>query len=704
MKVLRPPVLVAVLLLFFGGWKAAYLINSWQQPLFHHPMVDAQVYDELGARIAEGDGYPLPVFASNPFYPYFLGAFYKVFGRSVLPVVIFQMLLGLGSIWLLYLIGSRIAGRPVGLIAMLIGGFYKPLLFFDTFLIPTSVGVFLNLLLIYQFLRLEKRPRAIPLFGAGLVLGLGTLVQGNLLLLLPVLLIWLFFRSGNRRSVGISIPLVLGVLLALSPATLRNWTRGGEFVLVSAHGGVNFYMGNNESATGVFSFPEGILLTPENINIHESRRLAEKAAGRKLTPSQISKYWFGRGWDWIRSHPADYALLTARKAFLFWNSYEIPDNADLYFYQERLPVLRWTPIMFGLVGPLGLFGLFYLGRRRGGIVLILFLASQFLSALLFYTHSRYRIPMAVGLIVPAALAVHSIALQFRRWSLPRKLWVVAGTALLFVLMNHQPVGFAGTQARAYSLTHLAGSLLEMGDSRGAEETYQEALNLSPGHASAHYGLGRLYQLEGRQEEAVGQYRAAVKSIPSFAEAYLNLGTAYHAMGEDEQGVVELREAIRLRPDWSTARYNLGNTLYDLGRFKEAADEYRKSVRIEQTNVRFAWNLSNALERQNKLSEAENAIREALVRCGEDADLRNRLGDLLEKQGAEENALAEYNNAVSLDPRHSSAICNIGLVQFHRGELRDAIATWRTILEYDPESPIISNIMMAEDALAEEEGP
>ena len=89
--------------------ETARLLAPWDRPLFQHPLVDAEVYDELARRIAGGDGYPLPVFATNPFYPYFLAGFYTIAGPLVRPVVLFQLLLGTASAFLLYRIGRRIA-------------------------------------------------------------------------------------------------------------------------------------------------------------------------------------------------------------------------------------------------------------------------------------------------------------------------------------------------------------------------------------------------------------------------------------------------------------------------------------------------------------------------------------------------------------------------------------------------------------------
>ena len=693
---------VGAALLLLLVWRIVFLVQAGDHPFFDHPVVDAQVYDELARRIAGGEGYPLPVFASNPFYPYFLAAIYKIFGPSTLPVAIVQVLLGLGSAFLVFVIGRRIGGAGAGLLALLLCGLYRPLMLFEGFLLPTSLGVFINLALIALLVRRRPGGPAAGLLGAGLLLGIGTLLQGNLLLFLPFLAVWLFITEKGKAPLRKTAILLAGFLVVLLPVTLRNAVRGGDFVLVSSHGGVNFYMGNNEEATGVFSFPdEEIVMTPENINIHDSKRIAEKAVGKSLKPSEVSRYWTKRGLDWIGRSPGSYLALLGRKTALFWNNMEIPDNVDLYFYQESVPALRWAPFLFGVIAPLGLFGVGVLLARREGGVVLLFLGAQFLSALLFYSHSRYRIPFAVLFTVPAAVGFRFLFDGLRRWGTVRRLWSLGLVALLFVLFNYSPFASGRAAARAYSLSHLANGLLEMGEPDEAELLFREALELLPEHATSHYGLGRLYQIRGEEKKAAEQYRNAVRIVPSFAEAYLNLGASYHALGEDRKAAAELREAIRLRPEWAGARYNLGNVLFDMGRFDEAAVEFGRAVEMDPGNELFVRIHSNARERAGDREGAEETVRLGLTRIGESADLQNRLGDLLEKDGRTGEALGEYLRAVEIDPRHSVAWNNIGLLYYHQGDSEKAIETWRKILVYDPASPVVQNIRMAEEAIRRE---
>lgn len=700
----RRRTVLAVALLSVALARLVYLSEIRGHPLFDHPVVDARVHDDLALRIAEGDGYPFGVYASDPFYPYFLALFYRILGHSIFPVALAQLLLGVASSLLLFDLGRRVGGYGVGIFALLLGGLYAPVLFYEAFLLPTAVGVFVDLLLLAVLVRRRPGSSRLPLALAGCLLGLGTLIQGDRVLFLPFLFGWVVLTEPAGKRLGSVLVLLAGLALPIAPVTARNLVRGGDLVPVSSRAGIHFYMGNNEEARGAFTFPdEGIIVSPENVNVYDSKRIAEKTAGRSLKPSEVSSFWARKALAWIAGNPRDFLVLLGRKCALFWNDVEVPDNADFAYFREKIGILRLLPIGFGVLAPLGVFGAAVLARKRRATLPLLFLAAQFLSALVFFTHSRSRVPFALVLAVPAAAGLLVFARGMRRWSAAERLWASGLIALLFVLSNAPGFDSGKGIARASSLTHTAEALLAAGDPVGAEASYREALRLRPGHPTARFGVGRLLEGKGAKTEAAAEYLAAIEAAPAFAEAHANLGSVYHEMGDLEKAEAELREAVRLRTEWAGPRYNLANVLFDLGRYEEAAEQYRLAARFAPRDPLIARNWSNAAEKAGDLAGAERVVREWLEQSGENADLRNRLGDLLEKLGREEEAMEEYERAVALDPRHSAAWNNIGLLRYHGGETDAAIQAWRKILAYDPASPVIDNIRSAEALETEGEG-
>ncbi len=89
-------------------------------------------------------------------------------------------------------------------------------------------------------------------------------------------------HAGNDTPVSAlvnnSLILMAAILLTVAPVTIRNLIVADDFVLVSSSGGINFYIGNNESANGISSS-----LPPPLGNsweIADVRYIAEKESGR----------------------------------------------------------------------------------------------------------------------------------------------------------------------------------------------------------------------------------------------------------------------------------------------------------------------------------------------------------------------------------------------------------------------------------------
>lgn len=116
--------------------------------------------------------------------------------------------------------------------------------------------------------------------------------------------------------------------------------------------------------------------------------------------------------------------------------------------------------------------------------------------------------------------------------------------------------------------------LAVGDQESAEQAYQQALRLDPGHAEAHYNLGNLRYQQGRIADAQRLYR----------------------------------EALQRNADHHGAAYNLGHLLLERGQ-AAAVEELcraslgRDSLRHTDGRFKFFYLLARALDTQGKQREA-----------------------------------------------------------------------------------------------------
>ena len=250
--------------------------------------------------------------------------------------------------------GAALAGFLLGFIEI-----------FVAMIFPSTLRNLIAYSIVLLILTAEK-PRALNWLFCGIVLGLSTIARPNILIFVPFVLIWMFFRLKNKLSTKTIlvrwIILCFAVLLLILPVTLRNYLVSKDFVPIAWQGGYNFYLGNNPNASGWSATAPEIDETWWG-GYKDAIWLAEEETGRKLKPSQISDFWFKKGFDFVFSQPLGWLKLLATKALYFWKGYEISNNINMYLYKDfsfLLDVLLGKFIIyfpFGLIGPLSLLGL-----------------------------------------------------------------------------------------------------------------------------------------------------------------------------------------------------------------------------------------------------------------------------------------------------------------------------------------------------------
>ncbi|MFC1888945.1 tetratricopeptide repeat protein [Thermodesulfobacteriota bacterium] len=581
-----PAWLPLLLLAVAAGIRLVYLFENRTNPFFFEPVLDAANYDQWALTIAEGGGGPPGTFTANLFYPYLLSFIYRLLGHDLFVVRALQALAGTATCALIYLASSRIFGRAAGIAALGLSALYGPFISFEGELLAetwTTLFVSASLYLLSRSTPGEKRTGALLVL-AGLTLGLAVLGRPNLLLFVPCAIAWTawtFRDQGKRAFIGRAAALALGVAVAITPVTARNYSEGGEIVLITAHGGVNFFIGNNEGADGWFRTPPGSRLAGGQESLIESAtRVAEKELGRKLGASEVSGYWFDRAFDFMAGNPAQTAGLLLKKLCYSWSAYEKPMVSNYYFNRDYSFALRRLTLGFGLVGPLALFGLAAaLPMRRQLGWLYLFVGATLLSIVLFFVSSRYRIPMIPGLAgfagFGAAFLIRTI--RSRAWKRAARYGTVL--VVLICIVNIPVSGKSEDMAHVYYL--LGNKASERGVGDEAIQYFERAALMK---ADAFYlnNLGIAYKEEGRYKEAVEVYRRAISLNRRHRKPYLNLGVALRKLGRLEEAERAYLEAIKVSPGYAMAYHNLGNLYSSMGRINESITAYAKAIELKPT--------------------------------------------------------------------------------------------------------------------------
>jgi tetratricopeptide (TPR) repeat protein len=637
--------------------RAVYIWEISHAPFFDIRLGDAEAYHEWALRIAGGEWLGRDVFYQAPLYPYFLASIYRTIGDSTTIVRIVQAIVGASSCALLASAGISLFGLS-GAVAGLLLTVYPTAIYFDGLLEKTSLVVFFTCALLAVLAVPSERLPVRYGLAAGVILALLILTRENAMLLVPVALLCIWFRSspepGHRRRAAAGF--AAGILIGLLPVATRNWAVGGELHLTTSQFGPNFYIGNHAGASGTYE-----PLVPGHGSAADERqdatRLAVDATGRPLGPADVSSFWTRRALADIRARPAEWLRLAGRKLALTFNAAEIADTESRDVYAESSRLLRvLSPFEFDVLFGLATFGTVLTAHMWRRIWWLWMIAATYaVSVALFYVLERYRIPIVPVLMMMAAGALSDARALRRRTA---RTAVALGTAILVVACARVPLADEH-RARATHYTAVAGVLSrDPGRLTEAMHFYERAITDERDAPAAEFGLGTVLVKMGRVEEAIPHFRSAVALHPDYAEAHYNLGLALAATGRAQEAVGEYDAALRLRPDHADTRLALAKALLTLDQPASAAREYEHVLAAHERNVRALLGVGIALTKMGRTEEALGAYRRALEIDPNEPDVHNNIGFTLAQSGQLAEAVAHFERALALNPRDENARRNL----------------------------------------------
>lgn len=103
--------------------------------------------------------------------------------------------------------------------------------------------------------------------------------------------------------------------------------------------------------------------------------------------------------------------------------------------------------------------------------------------------------------------------------------------------------------------------LEAGDPQAAEQSFRQALGITPRRADAQMGLGEALLAQGQADEAVTWFEFATRQSPGNADAWDGLGRAYAAEGRRQDASQAFERAREIDP----SRADLQTEIADLSR-------------------------------------------------------------------------------------------------------------------------------------------
>jgi 4-amino-4-deoxy-L-arabinose transferase-like glycosyltransferase len=358
-----------------------------------------------------------------PGYPLFVALIYALGGPQVAAVRFVQAILSAATCWVTYAVGRDAFGVTAGRVAAVLLALYPGHIYMAWRLMAETLFTLLIALALLAAQRAAAgredggrggrddrgdRRSAWIAAGAGAALGAATLVKSNLLLLIPLMVLWLALAMPGtlrrRTAAAAAMAASCGLLLLASPLANR-FSPAHRAAWLPGNGGPTLWWSNNPLADGYFVDPDDSAAGSAFIDRHglEAASAARDPEVRDRADRQLA-------WDWIRENPGAFTALAGRK---LWNAFGPLPRAAL-FSREALAA-RVQALVYGALLPLIAAGIWLSRRRwRQAMPLYLVVGSYAAMTVAFYGTPRFTLVVMPYLLAFAGLAVAALARR-RRW-------------------------------------------------------------------------------------------------------------------------------------------------------------------------------------------------------------------------------------------------------------------------------------------------
>jgi len=255
--------------------------------------------------------------------------------------------------------------------------------------------------------------------------------------------------------------------------------------------------------------------------------------------------------------------------------------------------------------------------------------------------------------------------------------------------------------------HWALALLHNERGDGFEEAMKAAdrgLFFAPQSAYGHFVRGFILCSRGENDRAEVELAQSIELEDAGAHAHYYLALIYLRRQDDEKAITAMERTLAADPSYTEAYYSLGTLYARTGRVAEGEEMvalfqrmsstdmeedhyrrllYRKTQPVTGTERAAGhFNLGLVLLKRNELNGALVQFRKAVEADSTYAEAQHNIGVVLSLQEMHANAMAYFSKAVALDPSYALAYKNLGNSHLVQGNYERAEASFRTALTLD----------------------
>ncbi len=197
--------------------------------------------------------------------------------------------------------------------------------------------------------------------------------------------------------------------------------------------------------------------------------------------------------------------------------------------------------------------------------------------------------------------------------------------------------------RSLAARALAGSSIQKLPAEAREKynqalaEYESAQMFNADRPESLVNLAGLYAQQGQTKQAEQFYQNAITLAPFYTPAYINLADYYRGLGDDTAGEAVLRKAMGQVRDNTAIQHALGLLLVRQKKISEAIDYLRSAAQSPSATDRYVFVYAIALNSTGKAKQALEVLRKAQREYPSNPEILNALVSINNEQGNRKEA-------------------------------------------------------------------
>jgi tetratricopeptide (TPR) repeat protein len=212
---------------------------------------------------------------------------------------------------------------------------------------------------------------------------------------------------------------------------------------------------------------------------------------------------------------------------------------------------------------------------------------------------------------------------------------------------------------------------------------EHALKVTDNNYEAHFCMAAMLLKQNRIDESIQHNIEVLRIAPINVRALNNLGVALYKTGRTEEAIACYEKALEINPYYADANINLAVAFETKGDIAEAARRYRSVLETKDTILKHK-DIGYALMKLGRFEEAVTEYNKALSETPNDPDVLNELGYSLMQTGKLDEAIKCFTEVIRLTPDSIQAHCYLGGVLVQKGKINEAITHLEDALRLKPD--------------------